>query len=102
MTERSVPPAEVASWLRAHSRPGSLLAAEYDARWHLLTGLPAVHIPYDARTPQKLSAFLETSGVSFVVVEDTALALRPAGHQRHAGVTCVSDLARQRAPLRRG
>ncbi|OGS00685.1 MAG: hypothetical protein A2V88_07340, partial [Elusimicrobia bacterium RBG_16_66_12] len=79
MTERSVPPAEVASWLRAHSRPGSLLAAEYDARWHLLTGLPAVHIPYDARTPQKLSAFLETSGVSFVVVEDTALALRPAG-----------------------
>lgn len=78
-TERNVPPRQVADWLRAHAGPGSLLAAEYDARWHLLSGLPAVHIPYDARTPQRLSAFLGAAGVSFVVVEDMALALRPAG-----------------------
>ena len=78
-TPRNVPPRQAASWLREHARPGAVLAAEYDARWHLLTGLPAVHIPYDARTPRELAAFLEASGVSFVVIDDTASALRPAG-----------------------
>lgn len=78
-TERNVPPRQAADWLRAHAGPGVVLAAEYDARWHLLTGLSAVHIPYDARTPQELSVFLENAGAAFVVVEDTSLALRPAG-----------------------
>jgi len=77
-TEITRPP-KAAAWLKAQAPRGAVLAAEYDGRWHLLTGLPALHIPYDVRTSEALSRFLEVSGVSFVVVEDTSLALRPAG-----------------------
>lgn len=85
-TPRNLPPRRAADWLVARARPGAVVAAEYDARWHLLTGLPCVHIPYDARTPQALERFLDGSRVSFVVVEDTSEGLKPA-----AGAYSVPD-----------
>jgi hypothetical protein len=73
-----VPPARAASFLRGRAVARTVVAAEYDARWNLLTGLPCVHIPYDARTPEALARFLAEGRVGFVVVEDTGFALRPA------------------------
>lgn len=75
----SVPASNTAYYLRTHTAGGSVLAAEYDARWHLLTGFACVHTPYDVRTPQALTDFLKEAAVEIVVVEDTSFALRPAG-----------------------
>ena len=93
-TSRNLPPRQTADWLVARARPGEVVAAEYDARWHILTGLPCVHIPYDARTSQALDRFLADSRVSFVVVEDTADGLKPA-----AGAYSVPDASSLRGLL---
>lgn len=93
-TRLNIPPLASSQWLRRNASPGSVLAAEYDARWSLLTGLESVHIPYDARTPAALSDFLEGAGASFVVVEDTSFALRPAG-----GAYAVPEAGELRALL---
>ena len=66
---RSVPPARTAAWLRAHARPGELLAAQYDARWHLLTGLATVH----------WTGLASGAPVTRVLVEDASAAVRVVG-----------------------
>ncbi|MDE2490930.1 MAG: hypothetical protein KGM24_08780, partial [Elusimicrobia bacterium] len=71
-------PARTAAFLRARAQEGAL-AAEYDARWWLLTGRPCVHVPYDVRSPRALARFLAGAGVRELVVEDTSYSLRPLG-----------------------
>jgi hypothetical protein len=75
----SNPPARAAAWLRAHAPRDAVLAAEFDGRWSLLTGLHAVHVPYDARDSAALARFVRQDGVSLVVVESQNGALRPSG-----------------------
>ncbi|MEK7390491.1 MAG: glycosyltransferase family 39 protein [Elusimicrobiota bacterium] len=75
----NAPPSRAAAHLRASSSAGSVLAAEYDGRWHILSGIAGVHVPYDVRTPESFAAFLREARVRLVLVEDTSSALRPLG-----------------------
>ncbi|MBI4370807.1 MAG: glycosyltransferase family 39 protein [Elusimicrobia bacterium] len=93
-TPLNVPPAAAAQWLRARAS-GAALAAEYDGRWHLLTGLSVAHIPYDVRDPASLERFCRRSGVSYILVEDTSFGLRPSG-----GAYAVPSASDLRALLR--
>ncbi len=72
-------PERAAAWIAAHAPPDAVLAAEYDGRWSLLAGRRAVHLSYDARTPEAVARLAAETGASLVVVEGQGAALRPAG-----------------------
>ncbi|MBI5240478.1 MAG: glycosyltransferase family 39 protein [Elusimicrobia bacterium] len=67
-TAVNTPPLRTAAWIAASTRPGDVVAADLDGRWHLLTGRLTVRLR-KLYEPALFAAWLRDTRVDYVLVE---------------------------------